>query len=330
MRFIECREPGGPEVLRVAEGPIPEPGPGEVLIRVVAVGVNRPDVAQRKGLYPPPPGASPWLGLEVAGIVAACGSGATHFKIGDPVCALTPGGGYAEYVRTPEPHCLPIPKGLDFESAAGIPENYFTVWSNVFDRARLQPGENFLVHGGTSGIGTAAIQLATQLGAQAFATAGSEYKCVACRKLGARAAINYKTEDFVAELKNVTQGQGVHVILDMVGGSYFPKNLEALAIEGRLVQIAFLEGADVSFNLSKLMSKRLTVTGSTLRPRSIEDKGRIARELRERVWPLFENGKLKVLVDRVFPFEKLSDAHRLMESSSHIGKIIVTTGFRPG
>lgn len=332
MRLITCPEPGPPEALRPAIAPIPEPGQGEVLIRVMAAGVNRPDILGRKGLYPPPPGASPILGLEVAGEIAELGpapadqgeSPAPPWKIGDRVCALVPGGGYAEYCVTPASHCLPVPRGLSIAEAAGIPETFFTVWANVLDRGRLSAGERFLVHGGGSGIGTTAIQLARCLGAEVFATAGSDEKCRACLKLGASAAINYRTHDFVSEIRRLTEGAGVNLILDMVGGSYFSRNLQCLAIEGRLVQIAVQQGAEASFNLAQLMTRRLTATGSTLRPRSIAEKARIARGVRESAWPLLESGRIKVLVYREFPLENAADAHRLMESGLHIGKIILT------
>lgn len=330
MSLITCPQPGPPEALRLGTAPIPEPGPGELLIRVLAAGVNRPDLLGRKGLYPPPPGASPILGLEVAGEVAGIGPGATtgmgdrERKVGDLVCALVPGGGYAEYCLAPASHCLPIPRGLSIEEAAGIPETFFTVWANVFERGRLAPSETFLVHGGTSGIGTTAIQLARSFGARVFATAGTDEKCAACLGLGAEAAINYKTRDFVAEGRRLTGDKGFDLILDMVGGSYFPRNLQCLAIDGRLVQIAVQQGSEVSFNLAQLMTRRLTVTGSTLRPRSIEEKARIARGVHDFAWPLLEAGKVKVLIYRTFPLAQAADAHRLMEGGSHIGKIILT------
>ncbi|HEX2150985.1 MAG TPA: NAD(P)H-quinone oxidoreductase [Stellaceae bacterium] len=324
MRFIDMTEKGGPEVMTVAEGPVPQPGEGEVLIRVAAAGVNRPDVLQRSGLYPPPPGASPVLGLEVSGTIASCGNGADRWKAGDEVCALVPGGGYAEYCVTPAAHCLPIPRGLSLIEAAGLPETFFTVWSNVFDRGRLAPGETFLVHGGTSGIGTTAIQLAREFGARVFATAGTPEKCAVCVELGAERAIDYRQEDFVAGIKEATGGRGADVILDMVGGPYVEKNLRALAVEGRLVQIAFLQGSKVTLDLVHLMMRRQTITGSTLRPRSVAEKAAIARALQEKVWPLIEGGKVRPVVDRTFPLAEAAEAHRLMESSRHVGKILLT------
>jgi len=309
MRYIECVGPGGPEVLRVAEGPRPEPRAGEVLIRVEAAGVNRPDVLQRQGRYPPPPGASPILGLEVAG---------TSVATGERLCALVPGGGYAEYCVVPEPQCLPIPRGLSMEEAAGIPETYFTVWANVFQIGGLKAGERILIHGGASGIGTTAIQLARAFGARVFATAGTEEKCRACERLGAERAINYRDADFAAELKGA-----VDVVLDIVGGPYLARNLECLAPRGRLVQIAVQQGAEGAINLAKIMQKQLTLTGSTMRPRAVEDKGRIARELHEQVWPLLEERTVRVLVDRVFAFEDAAGAHRYLESGAHIGKVIL-------
>ena len=326
MRFIDMAGPGGPEVLVLATGPVPQPGPGEVLIRVAAAGVNRPDVLQRTGSYPPPPGASPVLGLEVAGTIAALGPGVTEWRQGDTVCALVPGGGYAEYCVTPAPQCLPVPHGLSLIEAAGLPETFFTVWSNVFDRGRLKPGESFLVHGGSSGIGTTAIQLARAFGARVFATAGSPEKCAVCRELGAERAIDYRQEDFAAAIKEATQGRGVDVILDMVGGPYIEKNLRSLAVEGRLVQIAFLQGSKVTLDLVHLMMRRQTITGSTLRPRPVADKAAIAQALREKVWPLIEKKQVRPIVDRSFPLAEAAEAHRLMESSAHIGKILLTIG----
>jgi putative PIG3 family NAD(P)H quinone oxidoreductase len=308
----------------MAEGPVPTPGPGEVLIRVAAAGVNRPDVAQREGKYPPPPGASPILGLEVAGTIAAVGRDAGPWHEGDAVCALLAGGGYAEYAVAPAAQCLPVPKGLSLVEAAGLPETYFTVWTNVFQRGRLQAGESFLVHGGTSGIGTTAIQLASAFGARVFATAGSDEKCEACVRLGAKAAINYRTQDFVEEAKRLTEGRGVNLILDMVGGPYLQRNMKALAVEGRLVQIAFLQGSKVEVDLMPMMLKRLTLTGSTLRSRSVEEKGAIGRELQEKVWPLLEAGRMKPVIYQTFPLEQAAEAHHLMESSAHIGKIVLT------
>lgn len=323
MRRIAATGAGGPEVLAVETSPVPTPGPGEVLIRVAYAGVNRPDVMQRRGLYPPPPGASPILGLEIAGSVAALGAGVTGFREGEEVCALVAGGGYAEYCTAPAPQCLPVPRGLSLAEAAALPETFFTVWTNVFDRGRLTAGETFLVHGGTSGIGTTAIQLAHSFGTSVFATAGSDEKCAFCHTLGAEVAINYKTDDFVAVIRRMTDGKGVDLILDMVGGSYFPRNLRALAVEGRLVQIAFQEGSEVPCNLTPIMVKRLTVTGSTLRPRSVAEKGAIAAALKEKVWPLIEAGRVKPVIHQVFPLEEAAAAHALMESSAHIGKILL-------
>lgn len=325
MRFIEMTGPGGPEVLRLAVGPVPEPGAQEVLIRVTAAGVNRPDVLQRVGSYPPPPGASPVLGLEVSGTIAALGPDLAEWRVGDAVCALAPGGGYAEYCVAPAPHCLPVPKGLSPVDAAGLPETFFTVWTNVFDRGRLKPGESFLVHGGSSGIGTTAIQLARAFGARVFATAGSPEKCKICIELGAERAIDYKREDFTAVIKEATEGRGVDVILDIVGGDYIEKNLRSLAVEGRLVQIAFLQGSKASLDLVHLMMRRQTITGSTLRPRSVADKAAIAHSLHEKVWPLIEAKQVRPVIHRTFPLAEAAEAHRLMESSAHIGKIVLTT-----
>jgi NADPH:quinone reductase len=325
MRFIDMTGPGGPEVLQLAAGPVPQPGPQEVLIRVAAAGVNRPDVLQRLGSYPPPPAASPILGLEVSGTIAAVGPEVTEWREGDEVCALTPGGGYAEYCLAPAPHCLPVPNGLSVIEAAGLPETFFTVWTNVFDRGRLKPGESFLVHGGSSGIGTTAIQLARAFDARVFATAGTREKCKVCVELGAERAIDYKREDFTAAIKEATQGRGVDVILDMVGGDYIEKNLRSLAVEGRLVQIAFLRGSKASLDLVHLMMRRQTITGSTLRPRSAADKAAIARSLRDKVWPLIEAKQVRPVIDRTFPLAEVAEAHRLMESSAHIGKILLTT-----
>jgi len=323
MKYIEMAEPGGPEVLQLREGRLPEPQHGEVLIRVAAAGVNRPDVVQRKGLYPPPPDASSILGLEVAGEVDALGEGCRLWEKGDHVCALANGGGYADYVAVPETQCLPIPKGLDMEEAAALPETCFTVWSNVFDRAGLKTGESFLVHGGTSGIGTTAIQMAKAFGARVFTTAGSAEKCRVCKTLGAEIAVNYRTEDYVTVLKDATGGAGVDVVLDMVGGEYISRNMALAAKDGRIVNIAFLQGSKVQIDFMPIMVKRLTVTGSTLRPRSPEVKADIARSLRRYVWPFIEDGRIKPLIDRTFPLAKAADAHRLMESNTHIGKIVL-------
>jgi NADPH2:quinone reductase len=295
---------------------MPVPGPGEVLIRVEAAGVNRPDVLQRAGHYPPPPGASPVLGLEVAGTIAAAAPD-TDWHEGDRVCALTPGGGYAEYCLTPGVQCLPVPEGISIQQAAGLPETFFTVWANVFQLGRLAPGERILVHGGTSGIGTTAIQLARAFGATVFATAGSEEKCGACVALGAERAINYRELDFAREFRDID------LVLDMVGAPYTPRNLQVLAARGRLVQIAVQQGAEATVDLARIMQKRLTVTGSTMRPRSIAEKGGIAAELRSRVWPLLESGAVRVLLDRLFPLPEAAAAHRYMESGAHIGKIVL-------
>jgi len=323
MTAIEIARVGGPEVLTPARRPMPQPQAGEILIKVAAAGVNRPDILQRTGGYAPPPGASDIPGLEVAGTVAALGTGVSGWKLGDAVCALVAGGGYAEYCAAPAPQCLRVPKGLDLIQAAGLPETFFTVWTNVFDRGRLKAGESFLVHGGSSGIGTTAIQLAHAFGARVFTTAGSAEKCAACRALGADLAIDYRTEDFVAAIGGATEGRGVDVILDMVGGEYVKRNLKILAVEGRLVQIAFLQGSTVELNLAQLMVKRQTLTGSTLRPRSVAEKGAIADSLKEKVWPLLDSGRIKPLVHATFPLADAAGAHRLMETSAHIGKIVL-------
>ncbi|MEK0082747.1 NAD(P)H-quinone oxidoreductase [Benzoatithermus flavus] len=327
MTYIRIDRFGPPEALVPDRMPVPRPGHGEVLIKVAAAGVNRPDVLQRQGGYPPPPGASEVPGLEVAGEIAAVGEGVERWRTGDRVMALVTGGGYAEYCLAPAPQVLPVPHGISLIEAGGIPETFFTVWTNVFDRGRLQPGESFLVHGGSSGIGTTAIQLARELGAIVYATVGSVDKQRACEALGARRAINHREEDFVEVVKAETGGKGVDVILDMVGGPYVERNLQALAVEGRLVQIAWLQGAKVQANFAPLMLKRLTWTGSTLRARSVEQKGAIARVLEEKVWPLLAAGKVKPLVHATFPLEAAAAAHALMESSSHIGKIVLTTRF---
>ena len=316
MNYISYAQPGPPEVLHLVEGPVPVPGPGEVLLRVEAAGVNRPDVMQRAGKYPPPPGASPVLGLEVAGTIVAA-SPDSGWHEGDRVCALVPGGGYAEYCLVPGVQCLPVPEGISMQEAAGIPETFFTVWANVFQLGHLMAGERFLVHGGSSGIGTTAIQLARAFGATVFATAGSDEKCRVCEQLGAARAINYKLLDFVRELPPID------LVLDMVGAPYTPRNLEVLAARGRLVQIAVQQGANATVNLARIMQKQLTVTGSTMRPRPIAEKGEIATDLRTRVWPLLESGAVKVLVDRVFPLAAAAGAHRYMESGAHIGKLIL-------
>ena len=324
MRVIEIAVAGGPDVLRVGNRPKPVAGAGEVLIDVAAAGVNRPDVMQRKGMYPPPPGASDIPGLEVAGTVVAIGEGVALLAVGDQVCALVTGGGYAEFCIAPEVQCLPVPRGLTMIEAASLPENYFTVWTNVFDRGRLARGESLLVQGGSSGIGVSAIQVAHALGSRVFATAGSPAKCTACERLGAERAINYREEDFVEVTKSATGGHGVDVILDMIGGEYVPREIAALAEEGRLVLISTMGGAKAEIDLRAVMGRRLTITGSTLRARSSEFKGGIARSLRANVWPLLESGSVKPVVHATFPLERASEAHRLMESSEHIGKIVLT------
>ncbi len=326
MKAIEISEPGGPNVLRLVERPEPLPGHQEILIRVAAAGVNRPDVEQRKGTYPPPPGASDIPGLEISGTVAALGPGAAGYAIGDRVCALVAGGGYAEFCSAPVAQCLPVPAGLDFPAAAGLPETFFTVWQNLFDRARFKAGETVLIHGGSSGIGTTAIQLAKAFGAaRIFTTAGSDEKGAACRKLGADRAINYKTEDFAAVIKAETGGRGVNVVLDMVAAKYLEKNLGALALEGRLSIIALLGGSEAAINIGQVLRKRLTITGSVLRARTVAEKGAIAARLREHVWPLLAAGTVKPVIDSIMPLAKAADAHARMETSQHIGKIILTT-----
>jgi len=324
MTCIEITGAGAPDVLKPATRPTPKPAAGEVLVKVAAAGVNRPDVLQRLGKYPPPPGASDLPGLEIAGTVAAVGEGVSAFKLGDAVCALVSGGGYAEYCAAPAPQCLPVPKALSMVEAAAVPETFFTVWTNVFERGRLKAGETFLVHGGASGIGTTAIQLAQAFGARVFATAGTPEKCAACEKLGAERAINYKSEDYVAVVKELTGGKGVDLILDMVGGDYVGRNIETAKVEGRIVQIAFLRSPKTEVNLAPLMMKRLTFTGSTLRARSIEDKGAIAAAVRQHVWPLIEAGKVKPVIHAKFPLADAAGAQRLMEADTHIGKIVLT------
>lgn len=324
MRVVEISTPGPPDVLQVAERPLPTPGRGEVLIKVAAAGVNRPDIVQRQGHYPPPPGASDLPGLEVAGEVVALGPDVAGATLGMQVCALLSGGGYAEYCVAPAAQCLPVPHGLGLVEAAALPETTLTVWNNVFERGRLQAGETLLVHGGSSGIGTTAIQLAVARGARVFATAGSPEKCAACLKLGAERAVDYRNEDFVTVLRDITHSKGVDVILDMVGGDYTPRNLELLALEGRLVQIAFLHGSKVQIDLSRVMQRRLTLMGSTLRPRSVAEKAAIAAAVRREVWPLIETGRLRPLIHATFPLDQAAEAHRLMESSQHIGKLVLT------
>ena len=326
MTVVEISEYGGPEVLNPASRPVPQPASGEALIRVAAAGVNRPDAIQRAGNYPPPAGQSDLPGLEVSGEIVALGDGASGVSIGDTVCALTPGGGYAEYCIAPASHCLSVPDGISVTDAAGIPETSFTVWHNVFQRAYLQKGERFLVHGGSSGIGTTAIQLAKAFGAKVFTTAGSREKCDACEALGADLAINYKEEDWVAVLRENTEKQGVDVILDMVGGNYIQKNIDSLNWDGRLSIIAFLTGAKAELMLARFMVKRQTMTASTLRAQSDAAKSAIAAELREKVWPLFVSGKVKPIIDSILPLSEAAKAHERMESSTHIGKIILQIG----
>ena len=327
MTVIAAIGAGGPEVLKPDIAPVPTPREDEVLIRVLAAGVNRPDIAQRSGAYPPPPGASPLIGLEVAGEVVAIGSTVTSYAVGDRVCALTNGGGYAQYCVAPQAQTLPWPAGYDAIRAGALPETFFTVWANLFGHGRLAAGESVLIHGGTSGIGVTAIQLAHAFGATAYATAGTDEKVAACLRLGAAAAINYRTEDFGERIKTLTDGRGVDVVLDMVGGPYFPRNIRALAMDGRLVLIAFLGGSKVeAMDLSLIMTRRLTVTGSTMRPRTTAQKGAIAAALRERVWPLLDAGRCAPVIDRVFPLAEAEAAHRLMESSTHIGKIMLEVG----
>jgi putative PIG3 family NAD(P)H quinone oxidoreductase len=323
MFYIDHGKGGAAAVMKPAEGPTPQPQAGEVVIEVSYAGVNRPDVLQRSGSYPPPPGASPILGLEVAGRVCALASDVTQWKLGDLVCALTPGGGYAEYCAVPAPHCLPIPKGLSLQEAAALPENFFTVWTNVFDRGRLKAGETMLVHGGSSGIGLTAIQLAKAFGATVYTTVGNSEKAAFCRKIGADAAINYREQDFVAEVARLTDKKGVELVLDMVGGPYIEKNLKALALEGRLVQIAFLKPSKVELDFLPIMIKRLTFTGSTLRPRTVAQKAAIAQELLKHVWPLLASGRVKPVIHATFPLKDAKAAHELMESSIHIGKIML-------
>jgi NADPH2:quinone reductase len=324
MRAVEITQPGGPEVLKIGTRPVPKPVAGEVLIKVAAAGVNRPDTMQRAGNYPVPPGASDIPGLELAGSIVALGEGVKYWQVGDTVTALVQGGGYAEYCAAPAPQCLPIPKGMTAVEAASLPETFFTVWSNVVDRAGLKPGESFLVQGGSSGIGVTAIQMVKAFGNKVYATAGNKEKCEACVKLGADRAINYKTEDFAAVVKEATGGKGVNVILDMVGGDYLDRELKCLADDGRVVIIAFLGGAKATLYLNDILRRRLTVTGSALRPRGIEFKGAIAWHLREKVWPLIESGKIKAVIHKTFPLAEASKAHALMESSAHIGKIVLT------
>ena len=324
MNAVAITTPGGPEVLKLTQLPTPKPGSGQLLVKVAAAGVNRPDLAQRAGFYPPPPGHSPLPGLEIAGEVVEAGAGTTRWKAGDKVCALVNGGGYAEYCVAEETSALPVPAGFDMVRAAAVPETFFTVWNNVFERGRLAAGEWLLVHGGSSGIGTTAIQLAKAFGARVIATVGSADKCQACLDLGADKAINYKTEDFVAAAKAATGGKGVDVILDMVGGDYADKNIAMAAEDGRIVQIATLGGVEAKVNLARLMMKRLTLTGSTLRPRTREVKAGFARALEEKVWPLLAAGKVRVVMDSTFPLAEAAAAHRRLETSQHIGKVVLT------
>ncbi len=326
MRAIEIVEPGGPAALAGCTRPVPRPGVGEILIRLQAAGVNRPDALQRAGAYAPPPGASDLPGLEGAGIVAATGPGVTRWRQGDAVCALLPGGGYAEYAVTHQDHALRLPRGMDMIRAAALCETHFTVWSNVFMRGGLKAGESFLVHGGSSGIGTTAIQLAHARGARVFTTAGSDEKCTTCRDLGAELAINYREVDFVETVRNATGGRGVDLILDMVGGDYIPRNIRALANDGRLVMIAFLGGPRAELNFAQIMARRLTVTGSTLRPQSDLAKARIADELRRHVWPLLDAGVVAPVMDSTFPLDQARAAHERLESGGHIGKIVLEIG----
>lgn len=324
MIAISISKPGGPEVLQPIELPLPRPGPREVLIRVTAAGVNRPDLMQREGKYPPPPGASDIPGLELSGTITACGSDVARWRDGDRVCALVSGGGYAEYCIAPAVQCLPVPASVDLVSAAGMPETFFTVWTNVFERGRLRAGESFLVHGGASGVGTTAIQMAHAFGARVFATAGTDEKCAACERLGAERAINYRTDDFVSVMMSLTRGGGVDVILDMVGAPYFGRNVDLLALEGRLLQIAVLHGAKAEINLVRVLRQRITITGSTLRSRTVEEKGAIADAVEKTVWPLVEAGRIRPVVYTTLPLKQAAEAHRLMESGRHIGKIVLT------
>ena len=326
MKYVAITAPGAADVMHIATGRLPSIGESDVLIKVEFAGVNRPDVAQRSGSYAPPPGASPIMGLEVSGTVAAVGATVTQWKTGDAVCALTPGGGYAEYCAAPAAHCLPVPAGLSMLEAAGVPENFFTVWVNAFDTCRLRAGESLLVHGGSSGIGLTAIQLAKAFGATVFTTVGNDEKVTFCKNIGADHVFNYKTQDWASEIFTLTQKKGVNVILDMVGGSYIEKNLRSLALEGRYCFIAFLEGGKAEIDFRPLMMKRQTITGSTLRARPDAQKSAIAVSLREKVWPLLEAKKVKPVIYRTFALEEIVEAHKLMESSAHIGKIMLRVG----
>ena len=323
MMGVEIAEPGGPEVLRAIEMPLPVPGPGEVLVKCAASGVNRPDIFQRKGAYPPPKGASPLPGLEIAGTVVAHGPGTDGPALGTEICALVAGGGYAEYCTAAAALCLPVPAGLGLEESAALPETFFTVWTNLFDSGRLAAGEALLVHGGSSGIGTTAIQIAKAFGARVIATAGSAEKCAACLRLGADVAVNYREEDFGAAVAEATEGKGADLVLDMVGGDYMQRNFDCLALEGRVVSIAFLRGGTVTLDLQKAMIKRQSWTGTTLRPRTVERKAAIARALEERVWPLLASGAIAPVIHARLPLAEAAEAHRLMESSAHIGKILL-------
>ena len=323
MNYIQIEENGDPDVLKLSSQSVPDPGLDEVLIRVAAAGVNRPDIMQRKGLYPPPPGATDVPGLEVSGTVVKKGKNVAEPEVGSQVCALVSCGGYAEYCLATASICLPVPKKISLQHAAGIPETFFTVWTNVFERGQLKSGETLLVHGGSSGIGTTSIQLGKAFGATVYTTAGTQEKCEYCKNLGADAAINYNENDFEAEIKTLTENRGVDVILDMVGGPYFPKNIKILAAEGRLLQIALMQGYKAEVDFRPLLMKRVTLTGSTLRPRSIKEKAEIARALCKEVWPLLDSGTIRPIIHQTFPLEKAADAHRLMESSSHIGKILL-------
>lgn len=328
MAVIEIGEPGGPEALIPAMRPVPQPGPGEVLVRVAAAGVNRPDVMQRRGLYPPPPGASDLPGLEISGTIVALGEGVTRWRRGDRVCALLAGGGYAEYAAAPGGQCLPVPEGVSLEDAASLPETFFTVWSNLFERGYAAPGETVLVHGGTSGIGTTAIQLCRAFGLNVIVTCGTDEKCRTAEELGANAAINYRTEDFVARVRELTDGRGVDVVLDMIGGDYVPKNLSLLANDGRHISIAVQRGNRAEIKLFDIMTRRLVLTGSTLRARSVAFKSALAESLEQDVWPLFASGKLKPVIDSRFPLRDAARAHERMEESAHVGKIVLHMGAR--
>ena len=323
MLAIEIKAPGGPDALVPGDRPLPSIGPGEVLVQVAAAGVNRPDILQRQGRYPPPPDVTDIPGLELAGTIERIDPAVTAWRVGDRVCALVSGGGYAEFCAVPAPQCLPIPRGFDFTHAAAIPETTFTVWTNVFERGRLAPGESILIHGGSSGIGTTAIQLARARGARVFATAGSAEKCAACESIGAERAINYRETDFVAAIKAITNGRGVDVVLDMVAGDYVQRNIDVLAMEGRLVMIGRQGGVKSEIDIMPILRKRLTLTGSTLRTRSVEEKGALAEAVHQHVWPLFESGAVRVIVYQTFPLRDAAAAHRLMESSAHVGKLVL-------